>query len=284
MEKFHVLIIDDDRDIAGYFQAVLSLMGFEVDQVQSAREALAVLATSVPNLILLDMRLGRELGGEDILYQIRSNPRFDNTRVIVITGYPSAAEMVTSLADLILIKPVEVEQLKNLVTRVTSYEVAPKSLPFRDPVTMLFNKDFFFTRLELAFERYRRHPEFPFAVVVFQIQLASQVTELANSEASITILSSIAQRLMQNLRPTDTVARVSGWKFVALIEDLHKNEDVDVILKRMREILTERYIVGDHEYEATVEFGLAFHEPHYRKPAQIFDAAESALEKSQPQP
>ena len=79
MDNFEALIIDDDKDIAAWYRTVLTLMGFEVETALSARQALACLATSVPNLMLLDLRLGQEIGGEDILYQIRSNSRFDHT-------------------------------------------------------------------------------------------------------------------------------------------------------------------------------------------------------------
>ena len=94
MDKQHVLIIDDDKDIAHLFQMVLNMVGFDCDVVHSAREGLSRLSLSIPDIILLDLRLGLEIGGEDILYQIRSNPRFKNTRVVVITGYPTLAEPI----------------------------------------------------------------------------------------------------------------------------------------------------------------------------------------------
>ncbi len=100
MEKLHVLIIDDDKDTANFFSMVLSLVGFDCDIVNSAKQALSRIAVTQPDMILLDMRLGLEIGGEDILYQIRSNPRLDETRVIVITAYPAMAEPITNLADL----------------------------------------------------------------------------------------------------------------------------------------------------------------------------------------
>lgn len=64
MEKLQVLIIDNDRDIAGFFSTVLSLLGHECETVLSAKEALTRLAGSLPDLILLDLRLGTDIGGE----------------------------------------------------------------------------------------------------------------------------------------------------------------------------------------------------------------------------
>jgi CheY-like chemotaxis protein len=118
MKTLQVLIIEDDKDTAGFFKTVLELVGLESEIILSAKEALDRLAFSAPDLILLDIRLGIEISGEDILYQIRSNPRFDKTRVVVITAYPRMAEPITELADLILVKPVEINQLKNLMQRL----------------------------------------------------------------------------------------------------------------------------------------------------------------------
>ena len=92
MIMLQVLIIEDDKDTAGFFKTVLELVGFECEIILSAKEALSTLAVSAPDLILLDIRLGVEISGEDILYQIRSNPRFDKTRVVIITGYPRLAD------------------------------------------------------------------------------------------------------------------------------------------------------------------------------------------------
>ena len=139
----HVLIIEDDKGIAEFFRAVLTLAGLEVEMVHTAREGLVRLSTKTPNLVVLDMNLGSELGGEDILYQIRSNPRFDGTYVIVVTGYPSLIYTIDELADMILIKPIDMEQLTTLARRLLSYDIAPRLLSFRDPVTTLFTLEFF---------------------------------------------------------------------------------------------------------------------------------------------
>ena len=276
MQKLQVLIIDDDKETAGFFSTVLTMVGLECEVVLSAKEALIMLSVSVPDVILLDMRLGFEISGEDILYQIRSNPRFDNTRVVVITAYPTIAEMVTNLADLTLIKPVEVEQLKTLIERLGSLEVAPKHLPFRDPVTQLFNKEFFYSRLDLAVERSKRRPDFNFAVAVLSVAIDGE-TDL-RLEVQKSILAQVAERLKRYLRPTDTVARFSGRKFATLNEELNNPEDIRIVIKRMQEILAEPVHVGSETYRLVVNFGAVVYTRRYKEPRAIVDAAERALE------
>jgi diguanylate cyclase (GGDEF)-like protein len=277
VDTLHVLIIDDDKDIAGFFSTVLSLLGHECEVVLSAREALIRLSSSVPDLILLDMRLGSEVGGDDILYQIRSNPRFDATRVVVITAYPMVAEMVTKLADLILIKPVEVEQLKTLIGNMEGYQVGPKRSPFRDPVTQLFNRDYFITRLELAFDRVRRRPDFLFAVVIIDVELEGVGEDAPDSEIRVHTLREISERLRCHLRPMDATAKFTGWRFATLHEELKRPEDLEIIKSRIFDNLSAPIQFNDSAYQATIHLGAALFNKLYKLPVEILKAAEKEL-------
>jgi diguanylate cyclase (GGDEF)-like protein len=274
------LIVDDDKDTARFFGTVLGLVGFDVEIVLTAREALAQLASLVPDLILLDMRLGYELGGGDILFQIRSNPRLDKTRVIVITAYPAMADSISNLADLVLLKPVEVEQLKQLAERLGSFDVSPRWAPFRDPVTELFNREFFITRLELAFERAKRRPDFLFAITTFHLHVAESLEDKLSTEASIQILQTIARRFIINLRPTDTVAHIGGWKFAVLNEDLRGSNDPEIINQRLREKLIEPIQIEGQSFSLIGRLGVACYQPAYQNPTQIMEEAEMAMDSN----
>jgi diguanylate cyclase (GGDEF)-like protein len=278
LENLQVLIIDDDRETAGFFQAVMGLIGLSCEIVLSAKEALIRLSSgSIPDLILLDMRLGSDIGGEEILFQLRSNPRFDKTRVVVITAYPSTTDMVSNLADLVLIKPVEVEQLRMLVTRVGGAELETKQLPFRDPITLLFNKEFFDTRLELAFERARRRPDFLFATTVTEVHVEGFQDEQVSSEAWIRIMQETAERLRRHVRPTDTISRFSGHQFGALHEEIKKPEDVQVILQRLTDMLAEPIQTSEGTFKVYACCGVAVSGPTYRNPREILAAAAKML-------
>jgi len=280
VEELQVLIIDDDREIAQFFSTVLALEEMSCEIVLSAKDALKHLAASVPDLILLDMHLGQEIGGEDILYQIRSNPRYDHTRVVVITAYPAIAEMVANVADMILIKPVAVEHLKTMVAHMKSYGIAPKRQPFRDPITLLYTREFFLTRLDLAIERSRHRKDFLFAVILLQVQPARLQMDELDPAVQIRILEALAERLKNSVRPTDTVARFAGWKFAALLEELDKPEDVKVIINRVQEAMSKPFTLESRTYELGGSFGAAFHNRGYRQPEDVLQVAERAMEQA----
>jgi PleD family two-component response regulator len=279
MENQRVLIIDDDRDIANLFHMVLSVVGFDCTVVYSGRDALSRLAQSVPDLVLLDMRLGPEISGEDILFQIRSNPRLVDTRVIVITGYPSMADRISDLTDLILVKPVDIDQLKTLTQRVASQGEKTGQIYFRDPVTGLYNQEFFKTRLEHAFARLQRRPDFLYATVVFEIEFEA----LQEQNQAITfdhLMHELGYRLAMNFRPTDTVARFSMHKFATLHEDLKDTEDLEVIIERLKRELLKPYEVEGGYYQAILRLGAAVSSREFNFPDDIMKLAEEELAKS----
>ena len=277
MEKIDVLIIDDDRQTARFYAAVLTLSGLSCEVILSAKEAIHRLAGSVPDIILLDMLLGSDIGGEEILYQIRSNPRFDGTRVVVITAYPSTIELITNMADLVLTKPVEVDQLRKLVGRLSSNQPEPRHLIFRDPVSQLFNKEFFMTRLDLAYQRARRRPDFLFSITLFQVFIPGQELEILNPSLQSGIMLELAGRLRGLVRPTDTVARLAGARFGTLNEEIKKGEDTRIIIERMKEMLTAPVKLENLAFPLAARFGSPIFDPKYTHPEEIYAAAEQAL-------
>jgi PleD family two-component response regulator len=278
IEKLHVLIIDDDKDTANFFSMVLSLVGFTCDIVNSAKQALSRIAVTQPDMILLDMRLGLEIGGEDILYQIRSNPRLDETRVIVITAYPAMAEPITNLADLILLKPVDVDQLKTLASRLAVLGDHTQRYHFRDPVTDLFTREFFLTRMELAYERARRRSEFLFAILVFSFTIETPGAGKLEETDWDALLRLAANRLRKYYRPIDTIARLDNEQFATLHEDLKDPGDLQVLIQRLRAGLADAFQLGDRQYQMQISIGAAIYSPKYDQPIEMLRAARQAWE------
>ena len=278
MENIRALIIDDDKDTANLFRTILTLVGFECSAVYTARAALTHLAANEPDIVLLDLRLGLELDGSDILFQIRSNPRFSNTRVIVITAYPDMLEHSDSLADLILIKPVELDDLKTLSTRLT--QIRPKSQLFRDPISTLYTLGFFMTRLEHAYLRFKRHPELCFAVMAIQCQILPKGAGHSPLVESDQLLKRVAKILNKDFRPTDTFAHLDGERIVALYEDLKSPQDIDSILPRLYNDFSKDLASSDQTWGVTPVVGVVLNDPRFHSYEEILKLAVETLDRA----
>jgi DNA-binding response OmpR family regulator len=113
------LVIEDHRDISTLFGMVLEEAGFQTEIIRTGSAAVARLAEIVPDVVILDLHLPG-VQGDEILRQIRADARLAKTRVIVITAYAALAKTLQGEADLVLLKPVDLNLLRRLVARLRS--------------------------------------------------------------------------------------------------------------------------------------------------------------------
>ena len=113
------LIVEDDHALAGIYQETLRQVHFKSIIVTDGAVALAQVKALTPALVLLDLHLPH-VSGVDILRQIRQDPALAHIHVIVTTADPVRAEAVEDQADLVMIKPISVVQLRDLARRIRS--------------------------------------------------------------------------------------------------------------------------------------------------------------------
>lgn len=107
----HVLIIDDDRELAGMLGEYLAREGFEVQSAGDADAATARLAAGEPDLVILDVMLpGRS--GLELLRELRAaHPRLP---VLMLTARGDPVDRIVGLelgADDYLPKPFDPREL-----------------------------------------------------------------------------------------------------------------------------------------------------------------------------
>lgn len=117
MSKHLALIIEDDDKLANIFSLALDAADFKTDVARDGETALAKLAATTPDLVVLDLHLP-QVSGEDILKQIRADERLARTKVMIATADALMAESLRRKADLVLLKPVSVNQLTQLALRL----------------------------------------------------------------------------------------------------------------------------------------------------------------------
>jgi CheY-like chemotaxis protein len=81
-----VLVVDDDGDSREAVGRYLTKAGYAVRSARNGREALIAIATTIPEVIILDARMP-EMSGIEFLQVIRSYLRWSTVPVILLTGY-----------------------------------------------------------------------------------------------------------------------------------------------------------------------------------------------------
>jgi len=107
-----ILIVEDDAALRETYKDILTLTGFRVESVGTGPEAIQVLPTLKPSVVILDMNLPGGYSGAVVLAFIRSQPTLQHTYVIVASGQPEAETSARFMkADQFLAKPVSVDAL-----------------------------------------------------------------------------------------------------------------------------------------------------------------------------
>ena len=108
----HILIIDDDIHIGDMLEEVLTKEGYRISRAYSGTEALLVLSSCRPDLVLLDLMLPG-LNGEDVLPKITGIP------VIIVSAKVDVCDKVDLLlggaADYVT-KPFHINKLLARIT------------------------------------------------------------------------------------------------------------------------------------------------------------------------
>ena len=218
MEKPFALIIEDDRDIAALFRHVLDIAGYHTEIVLHGREAVKRLESARPDIVLLDLHLP-VVSGMKILEQMRADERLKTVPVVVITAYARDADSLPVEPDLILLKPVNLDQLSNLVQRLRTTPGSMREPPW-DEATHLYNRSFFLVRLTYSLERAKQIGSNRFGVLFADLDPFALLHERLDVNQLTAFLHEAASHLKTILRPTDTISRFDEGLFLILLEDI----------------------------------------------------------------
>ncbi|HET9590398.1 MAG TPA: diguanylate cyclase [Anaerolineales bacterium] len=275
MDKPSALIIEDDRDIVALFRHVLDLAGYRTEIVLHGKVAVEHLAKTRPDIVLLDLGLPG-VSGTEILVMMKDDERLKDVPVVVITAHPHLAEVLPVAPQLVLIKPVNIEQLSNLILRICPTEKAMDSLPW-DVLTGVYNRSFFMARLSYALEHARQFRQNRFAVLYLDLGQSNKINYLFGQEYNKRVLQESATLLRTILRPTDTIARLSGYLFAILIEDVN-NHDTPISIAARVQGKVRRYLAKfEDELQVRANVGVVLCGAENGSVEEILHEAEQAL-------
>ncbi len=109
-----ILVVDDERHIRLLYQEELETEGYEVATSNGEEDILQVIDREKPLVVVLDIKLGANRSGLDLLQQIRT--REQSLPVILSTAYDSFQHDMKSIAaDYYVVKSVDLSELKDRV-------------------------------------------------------------------------------------------------------------------------------------------------------------------------
>lgn len=118
-------MVDDEPDIVDLIKMSLSLANFETIAAYSGPEALKVLETQRPDIVLLDVMMP-QMTGFEVCEKIRANPNLKGLPVIILTAKgrrDDAEKGLNAGADEYIIKPFDPTELADQVRSLLAEKV-----------------------------------------------------------------------------------------------------------------------------------------------------------------
>ncbi len=115
MNDKRILIVDDEKHIRMLYSGEFEALGYVVATSDGLEDIKLVLEREKPHVVILDINLGADHTGLDLLEQIREQD--SRIPVVLCTAYESYQhDAKSSAADYYVVKSVDLGQLKDKVT------------------------------------------------------------------------------------------------------------------------------------------------------------------------
>ena len=145
-----------------------------------------------------------------------------------------------------------------------------------DPLTHLPNRLLLMDRAHQALARLHRSNG-PIALLFIDLDRLKSINDNLGHAVGDLLLVSVAERLTQTLRDSDTVARLGGDEFVILAEDLDSDAEALGVAERVVHALAEPFQVGSIEVAMFASVGVSISRDAEADPEDLLREADVAM-------
>ncbi|MBL1211227.1 diguanylate cyclase domain-containing protein [Geminocystis sp. GBBB08] len=152
-----------------------------------------------------------------------------------------------------------------------------KRQAFYDSLTNLANRVWFTERLTDAIERVQRNPEYLFAVLFLDLDNFKTINDTLGHWTGDQLLIGVANRLLELVRPIDTVARFGGDEFAILLENVADLKQVCKIAHRIQKSLSTSFTIQEKIVSTNASIGVVLSSMNCNNIETIIKDADIAM-------
>ncbi len=262
-----ILIVDDDPTNVHFLSHILTKSGYKVGKAASGDEALAFVEHTIPDLILLDVRMP-EMDGFEVCRRLKTNDRTAGVPVMFLTAEGRNDENVSAgfgagAIDYIT-KPfsrVDVLARIQLNIQQRDKEASYRKMANKDPLTELDNRRALDERLTTLLSEGRRHDR-PVTVMMIDLDRFKDLNDSYGHDFGDQVLVGFAQLLRSQYRLEDVVCRFGGEEFVVVMSNTDLDKAVQAAERTRRALAQTAFRTPqDQQVHTTASFGLVCTHP-----------------------
>ena len=301
--KLRILLVDDDRAVLMIMKMLLDSCGHTVSVARNGVEALAMVDTFMPQIIMTDWIMP-EMDGIEFCRALRRNPAWRNIYVFMLTAQESTDRLVEAFeagANDYMTKPVnpkvlgarlsagqrvvqlqeELEHDRQLLQKFSS-ELAVSNQRFQqlaltDELTELPNRRFANEHLDRQWALAQRNAS-PLSCMMVDIDYFKQVNDTYGHKVGDDVLKQVAKALHLSVRKQDVVCRLGGEEFLVICPDFQPSAFFRYA-ERLRENVAALSFndISGKKFKLTVSIGAAGKSPAVTSAEMLLQLADKRL-------
>ncbi len=282
MERHNVLIISEQNTDHLILSACLErALPDRFTLVSSAQVERPLEALLDPNIDAVIMAHGPESE-----YLLRLAQKNGATLPIILLLDEATEQLTSQLSDYGAQDYLVRGQLEDgLVHRILDYSIQLKSaretikqLSNRDTLTGTLNRGGFRAHLERAVDRSQRY-NFKTALLHINIDKFANINDHFGEASGDEVIQTLARRLQNKLRSTDSIARVGGDEFAVVLEDVASASDVELIAKKMLTAISEPMLIEQQQLSIEASIGAAVFPESAEDLSELQEQARAAMQQ-----
>ncbi len=278
-----VLLVEDNPVDARLTQDLLAEWAvdqFDISHASILAEGLARLSRDRFDVVLLDLSLPDTQGLNTVTQVLATSP---GVPVVVLSGnddHPLALQALQHGAQDYLVKG---DGGADYLARSILYAIERKRAQERltylaqyDQLTGMINRTLFRDRLVHAMARSKRKDQ-PLAILLIDLDRFKAVNDTFGHDVGDQVLKVVAARLTECVREVDTVARMGGDEFTAILEGISGEADVTVVANRIEESIGTPFEIGPHPISIGASIGITLYPLDDQDIAELLRHADKAM-------
>ena len=281
-----IIIADDDPSILLLLRHILTENNFDVTEARSGLEAIELCRAHNFDLAIFDLVMP-EVDGISACKEVRfqtSNP----PPVLIITSLDDDASVNLAFnagAIDYITKPINWSVFLQRVKRIIEGEKNRQKiqrLEFHDALTGLPNRALLLDRLESAILRAQRNNSLV-ALLMVDLDNLKLINETLGHHNGDKLIQSVANRLNNSIRDTDTLSRSGGDEFNLVIENIQHLEDIGIMAAKFSSVIEHNMTIMDHDIHVKASIGISVYPQDGPDIGNLLSHADAALYRAKEQ-
>jgi two-component system cell cycle response regulator len=277
--KSNILVVDDNIDKLNLLETALNQAGYHVRTALDGVEALALVESYQPDLVITDVMMPR-MDGYELAQRLRADPRTKFIPVIMQTaaGYKAEDTRRASEAGALgyITDPTDLDLLlarARTLLEFKAYLDICEEQAFTDYLTGLANRRRFERQLEREVSRTQRFGH-PLTLLMIDIDHFKRLNDTFGHNAGDLAIRAIGKVLQEGTRGIDLAARIGGEEFAVLLVETDQQGGEEVA-ERLRIAISSMGL--PFGARVTASFGVAECPSCAQTSEGILAAADEAL-------